>query len=87
MKKYIFVTPGELSYRPNIDRPEPDFIEMQLTNSEPDSSFHETLRDLIELNNNHSETGYPSQFSVYTSADKKPPFWSISVPENIIQAS
>jgi|MudIll2142460700_1097286.scaffolds.fasta_scaffold2793201_1 hypothetical protein len=55
MKQYIFIAPETLTYKPNLDRPEPDFVDMQLIGVSHDDMFQDALQDLIEMNG--SSTG------------------------------
>ena len=50
MKKYIFVTPDGLTYKPNCDSPDPDFLDMQIVGFGRGSPLEETLDDLIDIN-------------------------------------
>ncbi len=53
MKKYIFITPEGLTYKPNCDSPDPDFLDMQVIGFGGGSTIEEALNDLMEL----SESG------------------------------
>jgi len=52
MKKYIFVTPEGLSFKPNNDSPAPDFLDIEILGHGPESSVQDAISDLIELNEN-----------------------------------
>jgi hypothetical protein len=49
MKKYMFITPETISYKPSFDSPEPDFGVMQFI-FEENHTVEDALNDLIELN-------------------------------------
>jgi hypothetical protein len=52
MKKYIFVTPEGLSFKPSTDSPAPDFLDIEILGQGPESSLQDAISDLIELNEN-----------------------------------
>jgi len=52
MKKYIFVTPEGLSFKPSCDSPSPEFLDIEIMGHGPDSTIQEAISDLIELNEN-----------------------------------
>jgi hypothetical protein len=75
MNKYIFVTPEGLTCKPNIDSPEPDFVDMQIIGFGRDSMVQDALKDLIEMHNNQSENKISRHFSLRMESDKKNYFW------------
>jgi hypothetical protein len=50
MKKYMFVTPEGLSFKPSCDSPAPEFLDIEILGHGPDTSIQEAISDLIELN-------------------------------------
>jgi hypothetical protein len=50
MKKYMFVTPEGLSFKPSCDSPAPEFLDIEIMGHGPDTSIQEAISDLIELN-------------------------------------
>ena len=52
MRRYFFITPEGLTNKHIMDRPEPDFIEMQLFGYTPNQDIHDTINVLMELNDN-----------------------------------
>jgi hypothetical protein len=75
MKKYIFVTPEELTCKPNFDSPEPDFVDMQIIGFGRDSLVQDALKDLIEMDSNQTENKINKHFSLRMENDKKNYFW------------
>ncbi len=50
MKKYIFVTPDGLSFKPNVDSPTPDFLDIEMFGQDSDASIQDAISQLIEYN-------------------------------------
>jgi hypothetical protein len=50
MKKYIFVTPDGLSFKPSCDSPAPEFLDIEILGHGPETSIQDAISDLIELN-------------------------------------
>ena len=75
MKRYIFVTPEGLTYKPNCDGPSPDFINMHIAGFGRNSSVRNALLDLIEMSRNSQESPLEGHFSVRIENDNKKSFW------------
>jgi hypothetical protein len=50
MKKYQFITPDGLSFKPSCDSPAPDFLDIEIMGHGPETSIQDAISDLIELN-------------------------------------
>ncbi len=75
MKKYIFVTPEGLTYKPNCDSPEPDFQDIQIIDYGHNVSVDDALRDLVEINGNLAEHKPATAFSVRVETTNKNSVW------------
>jgi hypothetical protein len=49
MDEYIFITPEKFNCEPSLDRPEPEYYNMQSINESFDDIFQNSYQDLIEL--------------------------------------
>jgi hypothetical protein len=87
MKKYIFVTPEDLTCKPNNDSPEPDFVDMQIIGFGHDSLVQDALRDLIEMHGNQAENNVNTHFAIRLDNDKKNRFWLKSPRSKTMTAS
>ncbi len=75
MKKYIFVTPEGLTYKPNCDSPEPDFQDIQIIDYSHNVSVDDALKDLMEINGNLVENKPSTAFSVRLETKNKNSVW------------
>jgi len=75
MKKYIFVTPEGLTYKPNCDSPEPDFPDIQIIDYGHNASVDDALKDLMEINGNLFENKCAQTFSVRLETNNKNSVW------------
>jgi len=75
MKKYIFVTPAGLTYKPNLDSPQPDFPDLQIIGYNHNTTIGDALKDLIEIQENQPENKGPYNFSARLETDNKNPPW------------
>jgi hypothetical protein len=50
MNEYIFITPETLTYKPNYDSPDPDFMDLHVFGLNRNATVQDTLQDLMELN-------------------------------------
>lgn len=64
MKKYIFITPEGLTYKPNYDSPEPDFSDLEIIPYVYNAELGNALNDLIEINENKFENRSVYNFSI-----------------------
>jgi hypothetical protein len=71
LRKYIFVTPEGLTCKPNIDRPEPEFVDMQIMGFGHDSMVQDALKDLIEMHSHQPENKINASFAFRLETDKK----------------
>ena len=75
MKKYIFVTPEGLTYKPNCDSPEPDFPDLQIIDYGHNPTVDDALKDLIELNGDLFENKVTHNFSIRLETNNKKSLW------------
>jgi hypothetical protein len=53
LKKYIFTTPEVLTYQPNSDSPQPDFMDMEIMGF--GHTLEDALKDILELSEHPEE--------------------------------
>jgi hypothetical protein len=75
MKKFIFITPEGLTFKPNCDHPEPDYMDIQIFSFDKKHSIEDSLSDLIELNQNVVGNNLDSPFSVRIEKENKKNLW------------
>jgi hypothetical protein len=75
MKKYIFITPEGLTYKPNCDSPEPDFPDMQIIGYGTSTTIEDALKDLMEMSGNLFENNSAQNFSLRFEGDNKRHLW------------
>ncbi len=75
MKKYIFITPEGLTYKPNYDSPEPDFPDMQIIGYGHSATVDDALKDLMEINGNLFENKSEQLFSIRLETKNKNSLW------------
>jgi C4-type Zn-finger protein len=75
MKKYIFITPEGLTFKPNFDRPEPDRLDLHIFGFNQDISVENAIQELIELNENASREEFERPFTLRIENDKQKSFW------------
>jgi hypothetical protein len=64
MKKYIFVTPDGLSFKPNVDSPTPDFLDIEMFGQDSDASIQDAISQLIEYNENARQGSLDKPFTL-----------------------
>ena len=69
MKKYVFTTPEELTYQPNGDSPQPDFMDMEIMGF--GHTLEDALKDILELNEKPSENKMRRTFSLDLKNDSR----------------
>jgi hypothetical protein len=75
VKKYIFITPEGLTYKPNSDSPNPDFTNMQIIGFNRGASIQDTLGDLMELSGNATENGEDGPYSLRIESNNRRNLW------------
>ena len=75
MKKFIFVTPEGLSFKPSCDSPEPDYMDIHIYDFNQESSVHEAIQDLMELGTNTNENQPDLPFSVRVENSSRKNLW------------
>jgi hypothetical protein len=75
MRKYIFITPEGLTFKPNCDSPDPDFLDMQIVGFGQGSTLEEGLNGLIELNEGALESKSEWNFSLRIENRKSQSLW------------
>ncbi len=75
MKKYIFITPEGLSFKPNMDSPEPDYMDLQIFDFNHDASIQDAIQDLIELNQNAKGSQPEGPFALRIENNRRKSFW------------
>jgi hypothetical protein len=75
MRKYIFVTPEGLTYKPNYDSPEPDFPDLQVMSFNHDTSVDDALKDLIAINGNLFENKAIHNFYIRLETGNNNSLW------------
>lgn len=75
MKKFIFITPEGLTYKPNCDSPDPDYTEMQIFPYGNGSSIQDALSDLIELSGNSLENKPDGPYSLRIESNNRRNLW------------
>jgi hypothetical protein len=75
MKKYIFVTPEGLTYKPNYDSPEPDYLDIQIYGINQESTVQDAIQDLMELNVKAKEGPINTPFTTRIENNHKKSFW------------
>ncbi len=87
MKKFIFITPEGLTYKPNCDRPSPDQMDIQIFNFGQKHAFEDTLNDLIELNQNVMGNKLDGPLSIRVEKDNQKNIWLSEHKTKICEAS
>lgn len=75
MKKFIFITPEGLTYKPNYDSPEPDFPDLQIIGYGHSAAVNDALKDLMEINGNVFENKQSQTFSIRLETNNKNSLW------------
>jgi hypothetical protein len=75
MKKFIFVTPEGLSFKPNCDSPEPDYLDIHIYGFDQDSSVYNAIQDLMELSDNTNGDQPDLPFSVRVENNSRKNLW------------
>jgi hypothetical protein len=75
MKKFIFVTPEGLTFKPSCDSPSPDQMDMQIVSFDQENALEDTLKDLIELNENVVENKIEGPFAIRVGRDHRKNLW------------
>jgi hypothetical protein len=87
MKKFIFITPEGLTYKPNCDRPEPDSMDMQIFSFSQKHTIEEALNDLIDLNQNNKSNILDEPFSIRIEKNNNKSIWLKERKTKTYQAS
>jgi hypothetical protein len=87
MKKFIFITPEGLTFKPNRDSPGPDYLDMQVFDFGREHTVEDTLNDLIDLNQNGRGNGSGGPFSIRIENDHRKNFWLSEHRSKISRAS
>jgi hypothetical protein len=87
MKKFIFITPEGLTYKPNCDHPEPDYMDIQIFSIDKKHTVEDALGDLIEFNQNVIENDPDSPFSVRIEKENRKNIWLSGRKTRTSQAS
>jgi hypothetical protein len=75
MKKFIFVTPEGLTFKPSCDSPEPDYLDIHIYGFNDDISVSDAIQDLMELGE-HKPGNQPDQpFSVRIENNNHKNLW------------
>jgi len=75
VKKFIFVTPEGLTFKPNCDSPEPDYLDIHIYGFDEDSSVQDAIQDLMDLGD-HTTGDQPDQpFSVRIENNNRKNLW------------
>jgi hypothetical protein len=56
MRKYFFITPEGLSFKPSMDSPEPDSIDLEIFRFNRSITVQDTVQDLMKLNYNFDDS-------------------------------
>lgn len=75
MKKYIFVTPEGLTYKPNYDRPEPEFPDVEIIAYSHSAAVNDSLKDLMGINGTLFENKPERTFSIRLETNNKNSLW------------
>lgn len=75
MKKFFFITPEGLSFKPNMDSPEPDALELEIFGFNKNITFHDAIQNLIELNENPDSNRFIRPFSLRIENDNRKNIW------------
>jgi hypothetical protein len=74
MKKFIFVTPEGLTFKPNCDRPEPDYLDIHIYGLDEEHSVQDAIQDLMELGTNATNQ-LDQPFSVRIENNNRKNLW------------
>jgi hypothetical protein len=75
VRKFIFVTPEGLTFKPNCDSPEPDYLDIHIYGIDEDSSVQDAIQDLIELSEHATEDQPNHPFSVRIENNNRKNLW------------
>ncbi len=75
MKKFIFVTPEGLTFKPNCDSPEPDYLDIHIYGFDEDSSVQDAIQDLMELGESATGNRPDQPFSVRIENNSRKNLW------------
>jgi hypothetical protein len=75
VKKFIFITPEGLTYKPNCDSPSPDSLVMQINGFDINSTVQDALMDLMELNETCKGNCSDIPFSLRVENNNKKNLW------------
>jgi hypothetical protein len=86
MKKYIFVTPDGLSFKPSPDSPAPEFMDIEILSHGPETSIQEAISDLIEFNQNARLGNLDRPFFGRFESDHNRSLWVRNTQSSFCQA-
>ncbi|HSW58041.1 MAG TPA: hypothetical protein VLH15_06540 [Dehalococcoidales bacterium] len=75
MKKFIFVTPDGLSFKPSCDSPAPEFMDIEIMGHGPETSIQDAISDLIELNESARQGHLDKPFTLRIENKYHRSFW------------
>ena len=75
MKKFIFITPEGLTYKPNCDSPSPDSLDIQIIGFDNEPTVHDAMMDLMEMNESCKGNYSDGSFSVRVENNNKKNLW------------
>lgn len=75
MKKYIFVTPEGLTFKPSYDSPEPDYLDLQIFGFGQSNTVQDAIEDLIELQENDGKGNSQQPFTLRVENNCRKNFW------------
>jgi hypothetical protein len=75
MKKFIFITPEGLSFKPTMDSPEPDALDMEIFGFNSKVSVQDVIRDLMELSENSEGDHLVRPFTLRIENDSRKNIW------------
>ena len=75
MKKFIFVTPEGLTFKPNCDSPEPDYLDIHVYGFDEDASVQDTIQDLMELGKNTAGNQPDKPFTIRIENNSRKNLW------------
>jgi hypothetical protein len=86
MKKYMFVTPDGLSFKPSCDSPAPEFLDIEILGHGHETSIQDAISDLIELNESARLGNLDKSFTGRIENNHHRSFWVRDSRTKICQA-
>ena len=75
MRKFIFVTPEGLTFKPNCDSPEPDYLDIHIYGIDENSSVQDAIQDLMDLSEHATGDQSDRPFSVRIENNNRKNLW------------